>query len=133
MREINQRVIKFRAWHTEAKQMLHVGDKHGTTHPLDCCAYAKSGQPVILMQFTGLYDSKGVEIYEGDILWQVGTEKDKAFAWYVVVWRNITAGWGTDPANKPTRESPTYRGGLNTPKKYEVIGNIYQNPELLKP
>ena len=58
------REIKFRAWH-EQGEMLYVGDDFGTTHPLDCCRYLMDGQPVTLMQFTGLKDCNGVEIYEG--------------------------------------------------------------------
>jgi hypothetical protein len=48
------REFKFRAWHIPSKTMLQIGDNAGTTHPLDCCVYAKEKQPVILMQYTGL-------------------------------------------------------------------------------
>ena len=48
--------------------MLLAGDTFGTKHPLDPCKYAMEGQPVILEQWTGLVDCKGVDIYEGDIV-----------------------------------------------------------------
>ena len=67
------REIKFRAWfdNGKAQDMFFVGDAYGTTHPMDCCRYAQDDQPVTLMQYTGLKDANGVEIYEGDIVnWQ---------------------------------------------------------------
>ena len=60
------REIKFRAWfdNGKAQDMFFVGDAYGTVHPMDCCRYAQDGQPVTLMQYTGLKDASGVEIYE---------------------------------------------------------------------
>jgi len=61
------RDIKFRAWsELDGGVMLQVGDDCGTKTGLDCCQYKNQGQDVVLMQFTGLLDKNGVEIYEGD-------------------------------------------------------------------
>ena len=116
------REIKFRAW-----------DKCNTPNKMigweDLCTYHSemvwlfkpNHSQIILMQFTGLKDNKsGKEIYEGDIVkienpyyldnWEVIFE-DGGFKW-----------WRKDMGQKD----------LDTVTKVEVIGNIYENPELLK-
>lgn len=79
-----------------------------------------------MRQYTGLHDKNGKEIYESDIvdLLPDGYVKEKA----VVVWDNQRGGWGY------RRTSEASEGGLvyATWQPLEVIGNIYENPELLK-
>ena len=72
-----------------------------------------------IMQFTGLKDKQGKEIYEGDII-----EFDKK-EWggndniHVVSWNNEVGSW-------------SWGGGITSDMEYrKVIGNIYENPELL--
>ena len=139
------REIKFRSWHTEDKVMLQVGDKYGTTNLLDCCVYFMQGQPVELMQYTGLKDKNGKDIYEGDILVVEDTYKD----------RILDDGSGpTEPANHLTPvvfQDGSFgvdikERGEDFDKGFwsfigiqdqigmalvEVIGNIYENPELV--
>lgn len=106
------REIKFRAWNNELKIMHKVGDDYGTTHELDCVNYFKQGQPVALLQYTGLKDVNGVEIYEGDIIEH-----------YVTAWNTGGYGdWKREVVN--IRSLPM--------DKSKVIGNIYENPELLE-
>lgn len=81
-------------------------------------------------QFTGLYDKNKKEIYEGDIL---GTD-DRVIGWikggvrgycYDVIFINHPAG---------EKDWPLYGTVKHDfPGKIKVIGNIYDNPELLKP
>ena len=82
-----------------------------------------------LMEFTGLRDSKGVKIYEGDIVHWPG--------WDGKTYQVCYDRWGI-PALAGIK---TYEGGdfkefeMNynaTPKKCVVLGNIYQNPGLLE-
>lgn len=70
-------------------------------------------------QYTGLKDKKGKEIYEGDI-YHMGDKNIK----YVVVW-NDTGLTGKQLG------SSSYAGLSYWQNNIEIIGNIYDNPELL--
>jgi hypothetical protein len=104
------REIKFRAW--DGKRMsIDVSLCH------EGCGNWKDEQ---LMQYTGLKDKNGKEIYEGDVLkWE--NDAIGKVEWlhdgFVVYFPN----W-----NRAHRR-------LFGSKKMEVIGNIYENPELLTP
>jgi uncharacterized phage protein (TIGR01671 family) len=141
------REIKFRAWDTERKKMtisftlqevfVNGGD-----------GYARSlwdnRKHLEIMQFTGLKDKNGKEIYEGGLV-MVGEEVMSVF-WY----EQSSAFWllHLNPQDKsdyhassgvPARDWNWLDGGRavnwhNNPKiaVVEVIGNIYENPELIK-
>ena len=112
-----------------------------------------------LLQFTGLKDKNGKEIYDGDIVgeegvyrflergwehskgkWKIIGEKSKNFtgkkeeryiAGYhllVVKWENTSCGF--EPFSD-SKENCFHCGGGKNQKNFEVIGNIYKNPELL--
>lgn len=75
-----------------------------------------------LSEFTGLLDKQGVEIYEGDILSH--SLQGNRFVEYGSPFKNY-GGYMLVSKNG-------MRGTLNdSDKLYEVIGNIYENPELL--
>jgi len=87
-----------------------------------------------LMQYTGLKDKNGKEIYEGDVLkvgdwrkldtWKMPHEgNDKAFVGFQD--GSFTIG------EEPNRYSHGLTGWHIENMKLEVIGNIYENPELL--
>lgn len=127
------REIKFRAWFDNGKSqdMFFVGDAYGTTHPLDCCRYAQDGQPVTLMQFTGLKDSNGVEVYEGDVV--------EFFCEFTEETSNHQVKYFCNDDYPAFDFSPSISDDMNgfSALVYQdvgtikVIGNIYQNPELL--
>src|SRR5690554_5619347 len=75
---------------------------------------------VELMQFTGLYDKHQKPIYEGDIVSYFGLK-------YEVLFKNGAFGWMEDGAFYSFNEMD--RSEVN---KFEIIGNIYENPELLE-
>lgn len=87
---------------------------------------------VKLMQYTGLKDKNGKEIYEGDI---VNCEKrGPAFYHSKVIYNAINARYEVVAMGcpfplrlEPGLDEDISIGGID----YEVIGNIYENPELL--
>lgn len=103
----NMREIKFRAWDESQKYMAYQGTPDLET--LQSFMHHFGDQ--YLMQFTGLYDKNGNEIYEGDII------KGET--------RNFTVkfeeGMFTTDVGKYILNGD-----------YEIIGNIHQNPELLE-
>lgn len=78
-----------------------------------------------LMQFTGLLDRHGKEIYEGDLLKTRERDAIHRHLVYEVVW--VGVGFQLKP-NDRGYESQVVTSGVDL----EIIGNIWENPELLK-
>ena len=125
------RKIEFRAWN-KAKKFMDTAWLIDWEHGQVCHRSHNVSQleNCILMQYTGLKDKNGKEIYEGDILEiSMGTGsplrcsieyKAPSFCrrWIDKVSRN----------HRPRELEPM---AWNTHIIYKVIGNIYENPELL--
>jgi uncharacterized phage protein (TIGR01671 family) len=114
------REIKFRAWFKDIPHMatdIEIG--HGYLQIID----AKNeewnreiGEADAIMQYTGLKDKDGKDVYEGDIInwnglnyaieWERGAFRLKVKFWSLVRWVEVI-------------------------HLLEVLGNVYQNPELL--
>lgn len=108
------RQIKFRAW--DGKEMI----EKPVVSSFDWNKGSSGGTHDTLMQFTGLLDKNGKEIYEGDIL-----KHD--------LWGNCQIIW----------EHGMFRGQSKDEKydftladyqrdRQRIVGNIYENPNLLK-
>jgi len=76
---------------------------------------------IAINQFTGLADKNGKEIYEGDIL------KDKYSDLYIVFFKN-----GSFVYKSITEKLDLFYNLSNSNNQWEVIGNIYENSDLLK-
>ena len=109
-----EREIKFRAWDNQAKKMSTA------FNPLIGEKPTIYGEPIYsidsdYMQFTGLQDIKGKDIYEGDILCVPHLEGTRHKVRMVIEWNNDNAEF--------TKYNPK--------NAFEIIGNIYENSELL--
>ncbi len=123
----SMRKIAFRVWDKEEKVMLYPEDD-----VIDIC-FSKRGIDVIntsisewlregtfeLLEFTGLKDKNGKMIFEGDIIDFAGLKPIE------IVWSKVgfkSKMFGSEPI-KLDQEGMTAFG--------EIIGNIYQNKDLL--
>lgn len=130
---MDSREIKFRAWDTTEKTMHEVAwvRYQDGTALTNVGAYWNDGQyngstrleppRVVLMQYTGLKDKNGREIYEGDICRIDHQDARYPVSNAAIKWDDEEAGWSVG-IGLPTEVSWSH----------EVIGNVYENPELLK-
>jgi uncharacterized phage protein (TIGR01671 family) len=105
------RTIKFRAWYPDIKEMIYdfVGIANQSIASADIITTDKLAQYLLpVMQFTGLTDKNGKEIYEGDVVYLSGYGNYQVEFPFIQLYE---AGWENDIG--------------------EVIGNIYENPDLL--
>ncbi|QDX91091.1 hypothetical protein EEL30_01025 (plasmid) [Brevibacillus laterosporus] len=148
------REIKFRIW-DKANEIIIQDDGHfyitadgdviGVNDDLDI------SESVILMQYTGLKDRNGKEIYEGDIVkrnFEIGRvvinpislgaedyEIDDSGYFIGVVSYRPSEGYVLNKCKKfnDDDELQSKKSGVKIyPNHAEVIGNIYENPELLE-
>ena len=117
---------KFRAWDEEVKNMYYPPNEHIIMEMGGKCLNLQNGVRLVPLFWTGLHDKNWKEIWEGDILRQFkGSEYSTDF---VVRWNQDRCGFWLNLSYKkefPHLELAAYREGL------EVIGNIYEHPELL--
>jgi uncharacterized phage protein (TIGR01671 family) len=164
-----KREIKFRAWHKELKKMLYPPNKYDSMFDCrdsegnhvtivkenkqgvekfripahmtwDGRCYVKGYyQDLEWMQFTGLKDINGKEIFEGDIVHivEVDDRKNKYdFVCTVEFGQHnpaFLARCSKEYAQKQGRLLETFKiHNYEAPEFIEVIGNIFENPELLE-
>lgn len=109
------RPIEFRAFNTEINKMLDwrmCRASYGT----DALFIRPEYYSLKVMQYVGLKDKNGTKIFEGDII----------FDSHVVVFEN-----GMFLHRSPNRELHMF-GGWHDQESCQVIGNVFENPELLE-
>lgn len=129
------REIKFRAWLKDEKKMVEVEeisflgqkqiayDEIVGIHSLHYTLWVDL-EDIELMQYTGLKDNNGVEIYEGDIV-------KCYYDLYIVKFQN--SSFQFCPICQTCRNKVAYIFSDGAVKSScEVIGNIYDNPNLLQ-
>lgn len=146
------RIIKFRAW--DAANGVMIYDQFFIHQLTGLCFYTESlptyesdgglGDNVdelldcgeeepILMQFTGLNDIDGNEIWEGDVIeYSFDDLRLKA----TIIFNNYIGSWQYQYkgalGGTPSDMLWNLLSNTRFPKKVKVIGNIYQHPDLLK-
>lgn len=129
------REIKFRAL-DDGKMIYSHNNSINTNNFQLKWFFEKIRQDAIVMQFTGLKDKKGIEIYDGDICkvrYYNHSTPDS------VLIQKVTYDLGTFSLVKEHTESKIEDDRTNVPLYYcfspneiEVIGNIYENANLLQ-
>ena len=145
------RVIKFRVWDSKNKIMSYQNedgdyafiDGHEPVRSDQSLACILSGliPDLLPMQFTGLEDKNKKEIYEGDICEQITPNhtKIKMVCRWGTFQRAMDTGWTVDISGFCFERSdgllalPIVKNwmGKHDLETLEVIGNIYQHPELI--
>lgn len=119
------RQIKFRAWDKDQKYMAYQGTPD--LEAIQSFMHHFGGEE--LMQFTGLLDKNGKEIYEGDIV------MCDPFSTGKIEWGVMASQWWitfTEPRKTYRELTPDYGDGQNYCLYADVIGNIHESPELIQ-
>ena len=123
------REIKFRCWDRFKQRWSNYKINDSTLYFMDkntgvwYGSYNKRYKDFNLMQYTGLEDKNGKEIYEGDILFESFGER-----YYKVIFEN-----GSFRAEfEGYFEEHSFELIYVVAQGCEIVGNIYENPELIK-
>ena len=127
------REIKFQAWDIDFKKMwivMSLTREEQTPFMLvresiESESCARPSKLLKIRQYTGLKDNNGKEIYEGDVLGVKLQKRNKKFNFtHVVEWEDGIELYGGNHWSGYGYSLPNFH--------VEVIGNIYENPELLE-
>lgn len=127
---------KFRVWDKLSERFIYpdkgyqghyILDLNGRFHDL---GNGSGGDEYVVQQYTGLRDKNGKDTYEGDIIqYNVGSSYDDMS--FVVKWSNDSLSWIFQSISGEVLSNCWTPNG-NRFNFIEIIGNIYENPELLK-
>jgi uncharacterized phage protein (TIGR01671 family) len=133
------REIKFRIWDNELKwwwcedsQYLQMDGKKIHPAPWSTLSADLPNDSIVVQQYTGLKDVNGVEIYEGDIIVFPLFENDNtvSYNYFQVIWDNFYSAWSF--AKKDGKPLTHTGWRIYYSDTTEVIGNLFENPELLE-
>ena len=123
--------LKFRVWDTHRKTIYPAQEIRFKNNEL-LAVWRTHGErclvegAVPIMQYIGAKDKNDIEIYEGDVIRENAGEKYRD---YVVRWSDGKCGFIAD-TKALCKVFPCLNQG--TAKYLEVVGNIYENPEMVK-
>lgn len=119
--------FKFKFWHKEDREFISIWSRGWRFEPENGQIYVNGmnvTERVEIIQFTGLQDRNGKEVYEGDII------KCTRGCQHVVEW--VKSYGGTFTGGMPAFYLSGLNIGYSWTEEEEIIGNIYENPELLE-
>jgi len=123
------REIKFRAWDTILNRMypaFEMKEYMSLNEMGQDNVVPQTANEIELMQFTGLKDKNDKEIYEGDIL------KDEYNRLLLVEWWQYAFTLKAITKTNFVRANYIIQWFIGVPSLPEIIGNIYETPDLLE-
>lgn len=120
-------IPKFRAWDKETKTMNGMAEIYRNRNQE--IELRSRDENIILMQSTGLHDKNGKEIFEGDIVRMRNPRDRRQIGMFQVVRVANSPMLGLLDKKLTTEIFNLYEHMRNY---YEIIGNVYENPELLE-
>jgi len=117
-------IPKFRAWSKVEKIMSDVKKIDFCNGEIDARSFEETEiEEVVLMQSTGLFDKNGKEIFEGDAL----KNNDYPNQTFICKHSRLQASFQAESLNGLL----TLSLWKDEERDWQVLGNIYENPELL--
>lgn len=121
-------IPKFRAWDKETKTMNGMAEIYRNRNQE--IELRPRDENIILMQSTGLYDKNGKEIFEGDII--AIEVDDTETPINARVFQNSKIGVLMFHVFEDNEDVPMVELLEDNSVAFEIIGNVYENPELLE-
>ena len=122
-------IQKYRAWLKNEKEMIDVDEIHLDRGELDfigdAITFMRNADEIELMKSTGLKDKKGQEIFEKDIVDYKGRKA-------IIKWHGSYASFIYIFVDELQKRVADWKPLYLSYYRFEVVGNIYENPELLE-